>query len=88
MLAESSAEQSIRIAVLDQHCTNQRCTATHFTFGILNTDATTAHNLMVILPQLLVARIRVRVNQFKMLPSANTQAVAIDAFVDNVRTTN
>jgi hypothetical protein len=84
VLAEGAAQHGIGVVVAHQHGADQGGTPPHLALGVLDADALARHQSVVVLPEFLVARIGIRIDQFEMLAGANPQTVAGDALLHHL----
>ena len=86
--AIGAAEQGVGVVVPDEHGADKRGSRSHLPLGVFDAHALAAGEVVVILPERLVAGIRVRIDQLEVLSRPDAQTVGLDAHFHHIGTTN
>ena len=80
---DRAADQSVRLALAQQHGGDERGAAAHLQLGVLRRDPAAPREAVVLLPVLAVAGILFRIDHRDVLAHAKPQAVACDGSLDH-----
>ena len=84
-LRDRPAQHRVRVAAADHQRADQRGASGHFALGIRHRNALAPHQIVVLLPVIAKARIRVRIDDLEILVRSNAQAVFLDARNEHFR---
>ena len=81
--AERATEHAVRITLVDHHGADQGVAAAHLDLRIVGRDALALGELEVGLPEILVARVLLRIAQLEIDARLDAQAAFLDAMFDH-----
>ena len=85
LLADDAAQYGIDVAAFEQHAADQRVVGTQALLGNLGRDALAAAQVVVFLPEFLVARIGIGIHHLEIASDRQSQAGTFDAVLDHIR---
>lgn len=83
--ADRAADHAVRLALLDQHCADQRSAAAHLQLRHLRADALPGHHGVIRLPEIAIPLVVIGIHNGEVHARCQTQTVLRDALRDHGR---